>query len=279
MTELTKQDNASTSNFQYAGFGLRFLAYWVDFLLLYILGFILQIATGNNPFAVFTAQSLSDLQKIQSSSNSFIIIALLAGIVYYLIFWVNHDGATPGKKLLGIKIIRNNGEKLSYPVAFVRYVGYILSAFTVFFFFIGYLWIIWDKKKQALHDKIAGTVVVRTDKKPNIALAVILVFIAISTYFVFMGTAMLHGFRLGMKEARSQRNIRNEKQIFTQVQADELAANVFIKINEKRIQNNLEVYKEDQRICAYAQRRLEQLNTLGKNDDYKGFMKISLILK
>src|SRR3990167_9319672 len=165
MEQPIQTNTVSDSQVKYAGFGIRFLAYWVDFLILFPLGLMIQQMVGNSPFAMFQAQSLSDIQKIQGSSNSILgmAIALPLAIAYFLIFWVNYDGATPGKKLLGIKIVKDNGEKLTYPAAFIRWIGYMISAATMFFFGIGYLWIIWDKKKQALHDKIAGTVVVRTE--------------------------------------------------------------------------------------------------------------------
>jgi uncharacterized RDD family membrane protein YckC len=275
--------NSSTtiSQPQYAGFGIRFLAYWVDYLILFPLDLMIQLMMGNSPFAIFQAQSLTDIEKIQSSSNSLLgmAIALPLVLAYFLIFWVNYDGATPGKKLLGIKIVKDNGEKLTYPAAFIRWIGYMISAATMFLFCIGYLWIIWDKKKQALHDKIAGTVVVRTDKQPKTVLAVFLTIIAIFMIFVYIGMAMLQGFRLGIRESQSLRNrqggvitnMANKGQPLTQFQADELAANIFTKLNEKRTQSSLTSFKEDSQLCAYTQRRLDYLVSLGKQDDGRGF--------
>ena len=139
-----------------------------------------------------------------------IFIGLAFVLTYYLIFWVNYDGATPGKKLLGIKITKANGEKLTYPVAFIRYVGYTVSGATIFFFGLGYLWIIWDKKKQALHDKIAGTVVIRTEKKSQVALAILLTMCSILMMFGFMTAVMIKGFSLGLKEAQQRKGVLSE---------------------------------------------------------------------
>lgn len=194
--------NQSASSTQYAGFGIRFLAYWVDFLILFPLGLMVQEMVGNSPFAIFQAQSLSDIQKIQGSANSLlgIVISIPLAVAFFLIFWVNYDGATPGKKLLGIKIVKDNGEKLTYSTAFIRYIGFMISAATMFFFGIGYLWIIWDKKKQALHDKIAGTVVVKTDRQPRTVLAVFLTLLAIFLISGYMAAVMFKGFQLGIKQ-------------------------------------------------------------------------------
>ena len=46
---------SSTSQVRYAGFGIRFLAYWVDMLILFPAGLMIQQMVGNHPFAVFQA--------------------------------------------------------------------------------------------------------------------------------------------------------------------------------------------------------------------------------
>ena len=85
--------------------------------MLFPLGIIIQNMLGINAFAIFTANSLADVQRLQSSPNQLLslIASVGVGMVYFFIFWVHYDGATPGKKVLGIKIIRENGEKLRIP--------------------------------------------------------------------------------------------------------------------------------------------------------------------
>ena len=78
-----------------------------------------------------------------------------------LLFWMSY-GATPGKLLLDCEIVdAHTGEPITLKQALLRYVGYYLSAL---FIFSGFLWIIWDKRKQGWHDKIAGTVVIMHDE-------------------------------------------------------------------------------------------------------------------
>lgn len=261
-----------SSQVKYAGFGIRFLAYWVDFIILFPLGLIIQQMLGNNPFAVFQAQSLSDLQKIQASANSplGIIISLACALAFSLIFWVNYDGATPGKKLLGIKILKSDGGKLTYPVAIIRYIGYLVSAATIFIFGLGYLWIIWDKKKQALHDKIAGTIVVRTEKQPQTALALLLTVVAIFLIFGYMGAAMFKGFMLGFKEVQQKAG-----------DPVAYAKAIFDETNKYRSSQNLPVITEEQNICAYISKRIDELeskkaltqnNTNSDYDEHQGFL-------
>ena len=83
---------------------------------------------------------------------------ILGACAYYPFFWVR-SGQTPGKRLLHLKVVRRDGQPLSWGTAIARYLGYIVSALPLY---LGFLWILWDRNKQGFHDKIAGTVVVRT---------------------------------------------------------------------------------------------------------------------
>ena len=82
----------------------------------------------------------------------------LVNVVYMVGFWA-WRGQTPGMTVVGIRVVTPDGSRLSVGRAFVRYVGSIVSSVVVF---VGYFMIVWDRRKQALHDKIADTYVVRT---------------------------------------------------------------------------------------------------------------------
>ncbi len=88
----------------------------------------------------------------------FILLELVWFIGYNVCFW-SAGGQTPGKMLLGIRVISTDGEIISFWRALLRWFAEIIAAIP---FYLGFLWIIWDKDKQGWHDKIAGTVVVRT---------------------------------------------------------------------------------------------------------------------
>ena len=66
--------------------------------------------------------------------------------------------ATPGKRLMGLIVTDLNGNRISFARAFCRYLGKIVSFLT---FFIGFLIAAFTDKKQALHDKMASTLVFR----------------------------------------------------------------------------------------------------------------------
>ncbi len=81
----------------------------------------------------------------------------------YGVFFIWKYGATLGKKWLGIKVVNTQYESVSFGQAFLREtIGKFLSSIV---FSLGYLWALWDKDKQAWHDKIAKTYVVT--KIPN----------------------------------------------------------------------------------------------------------------
>lgn len=118
---------------KYATFGQRLLAALIDSILI---GFITSTFFGYGRYGGHG----------------------LVGAAYAILLWVNWNGQTLGKKVMKIKVIREDGKKLDYKTAVIRYLGYFLSSIPLL---LGFLWVIWDEKKQAWHDKIAGTYVVK----------------------------------------------------------------------------------------------------------------------
>lgn len=78
--------------------------------------------------------------------------------LYFTFFLGWWKGRTPGKRLLGIRVVRLDGRPLGYWISFERYGGYAASLFTGL---EGFARILWDPNRQALEDRLAGTVVVR----------------------------------------------------------------------------------------------------------------------
>lgn len=84
-------------------------------------------------------------------------LGLLVMLAYFAGMWA-WKGTTVGGVVLKLKVVRLDGEPITFPVALVRGLA---AAFSVVVMFLGFLWIAWDKEKQGWHDKIAGTAVVR----------------------------------------------------------------------------------------------------------------------
>jgi uncharacterized RDD family membrane protein YckC len=81
----------------------------------------------------------------------------LVVLAYFTAMWT-WKGTTVGGVIVGLKVVRLDGQPLSITVALVRCLA---CMFGVMVFFLGFLWIAWDEEKQGWHDKIAGTVVLR----------------------------------------------------------------------------------------------------------------------
>jgi uncharacterized RDD family membrane protein YckC len=129
--------------FVYMGFWIRFLAVFLDLMLVY-----LPIALLSYAISFFT----------QISTISYLINLC---VVIFMIYLDGVKGGTPGKLILGLRIVNEEGKFIGMPNAFLRYIGKILSGAILG---IGYLMIVWDEKKQSLHDRLAKTYVVKAEK-------------------------------------------------------------------------------------------------------------------
>ena len=122
-----------------AGFGERFVAYLIDGIILVVPQMILRLALG---------QLMG------------IVLGIIIGVAYAVYFWTT-SGATPGKMLMKLRVVRFGTTELELVdsgTAVVRYLGYIPSSLVLG---LGFFWVLWDPNKQAWHDKIAGTQVVK----------------------------------------------------------------------------------------------------------------------
>ena len=89
-------------------------------------------------------------------SYKFIKLGLV--MLYYAFMESSRFQATLGKVVMGIKVTDQNGHRLDFAKALLRNLSKIISGIVLG---IGYLMIVFDDKKQGLHDKIADTYVVR----------------------------------------------------------------------------------------------------------------------
>lgn len=145
---------------RYGGFWIRVLAKVVDsiivgipvMLLIFLGGAGLGIFSGtaqpaNSPAAAFSMLGLQlGLQAI----------GILVGAVYNIYFVSKHQ-ATPGKMILGLRIVNADGTRVSTAKATGRFFAEMLSGMTCY---IGYIIAGFDKEKRTLHDHICSTRVV-----------------------------------------------------------------------------------------------------------------------
>lgn len=80
--------------------------------------------------------------------------------IYHSILESSAWQATIGKRAMGIRVTDEHGARISFGRAVARHFARILCELTLF---IGYLMILFNERGQGLHDRIAGTLVVRND--------------------------------------------------------------------------------------------------------------------
>jgi uncharacterized RDD family membrane protein YckC len=158
----------SNQSVRYAGFWTRFVASFLDTLFLalpvaIVIYFLsdgnwfdfaqykhnIQLAMSGNPHA---------LERQPKTSFTWELIFEISVLVVTVIFWDKWRGATPGKKMLHIKIVdAKTFEDITNKQAITRSLGYIPSTLL---FGIGFLMVAFRKDKRALHDLLAGTAVI-----------------------------------------------------------------------------------------------------------------------
>jgi uncharacterized RDD family membrane protein YckC len=81
---------------------------------------------------------------------------LVTAAIYNLVFWAL-IGRTPGKWLMGLRVVTEEGGRITLGRAAVRLLGYLLSAAPLY---AGFFWILLDRERCGWHDRLAGTRVV-----------------------------------------------------------------------------------------------------------------------
>lgn len=137
----------------YAGFWMRVVAYIIDGLIMSLVFVPLGIILGVFMAGAGIDESSVEFQLINLSSNGF---SLLAGWLYHGFMESSSWQGTVGKKALGLRVTDLDGHRISFARATGRYFGTILSGMICF---VGFFMVAFTEKKQALHDMLAGTLV------------------------------------------------------------------------------------------------------------------------
>lgn len=159
----------------YAGFWRRFAAYWIDYGIVAL--FLVGCVTMHALYEVMGVLNENrDLWQVwvdafdvsvifpflsESSMNTAALTTalIIAETFYFTFFEASVWQATPGKRLMNIRVMDYEGHRLEFPQALGRNAGKLLSNII---FSLGYLLIAITHRKQALHDRLAKTVMVRT---------------------------------------------------------------------------------------------------------------------
>jgi uncharacterized RDD family membrane protein YckC len=133
-----------------AGFWIRFLAYWPDQLLI---AAAVLVIMGMPEFPAGTTPDMKAMTEWTRAAQPWIMA--FSAVYYILTTWV--WGASLGKLMFGLRVVRVDNAPVGFKEAALRFLGSVVSQ-TIFFF--GYLFIALRDDKRALHDLLAGTKVV-----------------------------------------------------------------------------------------------------------------------
>lgn len=170
---------ASPEHFAHArvrvGFGARLGGYLLDGLIYGLLaGVFVGIGIG-----LIVAGAKDCIDKIDIESDTTVtctnsdlnnpglvfagIVVIALGMMFVLFLYarsLGKSGQTMGRKIMGIRVVDQFTEQ---PIGFGRALGRTVFANIISgsFFYLGYLWMLWDADRQTWHDKVVGSVVVR----------------------------------------------------------------------------------------------------------------------
>jgi uncharacterized RDD family membrane protein YckC len=135
-------------------------------LVAYLIDYLIVLALSLIPLGISSYFLIMPMMNQQEPGPGAAIIGAICQLITLLIFvgyftyFIGLKGATPGKKMMKLKVTLPDG---MYPIgigkALVRFIGYIISGMICY---IGFLMALFDKEEhRALHDRIAGTRVIR----------------------------------------------------------------------------------------------------------------------
>ena len=161
-----------SQDIRYAGFGVRFVASFLDTIFLALpLGVVVYFISGGEwfDFAQYQQNIMmalnanpDALRHQPHTSLRWELLFEFLVLIVTILFWDKNRGATPGKKMLHIKIVdAKTLQDITNKQAITRSLGYIPSTLL---FGIGFFMVIFRRKKEALHDLMANTVVIYDDE-------------------------------------------------------------------------------------------------------------------
>jgi uncharacterized RDD family membrane protein YckC len=153
----------------YASFMARFAALIIDGIIIGCIQFIviapIMAALGlgiasqvDNSGELSDEAAVGMVGAIIAGVGSVIVIVYAISILYFAIMESSKAQGSVGKMALGIKVTDMEGNRITFGKAFLRSIGKLISSMIMY---IGYLMAAFTEKKQALHDMIATTLVVK----------------------------------------------------------------------------------------------------------------------
>ena len=153
---------------QYAGFITRASAMVIDIVIVSVVVILINWMISL-PFTYFLGLDLSVFCSDESISVGgyavvmcrtiniiYFVVTLITAPIYFTLF-ISIGGQTVGKYVMGVRVVRIDGQPMNIGIAFFRWLGYFVSAVLLM---LGFLLVIVSDRRRALHDRLAGTCVI-----------------------------------------------------------------------------------------------------------------------
>jgi uncharacterized RDD family membrane protein YckC len=152
----------------YASWISRVIAYLIDAFLGGLASFPIWIGYGLLISNATTTTDANSVEHVHVHSTAASTVLILIGVLTGLAFFIwnqcirqGRTGATIGKSLLAIRTVHADMQPIGAGLAFLRYLLNIVNGLPCY---LGYLWPIWDAKKQTFADKIMSTYVIKASE-------------------------------------------------------------------------------------------------------------------
>jgi uncharacterized RDD family membrane protein YckC len=159
---------AEPTGAQYAQWATRLGGWLIDFVIFIPVAIVLLIAFHHTHVLQFHLMSRHHAGKVRHVSGLALVVQAVLFLGYVTVLTGGPRGQTVGMMAVGIKVVRDgSSEALGYGKALVRALVEQVFRATLLGIILGLVWLLdmlwplWDKKRQTLHDKVVGTVVVR----------------------------------------------------------------------------------------------------------------------
>ena len=142
----------------YGGFWRRFLAMFIDNIILDLVCCLMGMGLGvllavSFPNMANTGKAFEAMSNLLGS-----LLGMVACWLYFALLDSSEKQATLGKLICGLQVTDTHGQRLTFGRASGRFFGKYISCLTCF---IGYIMAAFTERKQALHDIMAGTLVIK----------------------------------------------------------------------------------------------------------------------
>ena len=143
------------NEYVYAGLWVRVAALLVDSLIVGMINLLIIFSTLGVEYIIM------DYEEFHQPNEMLFATIIFVKLAYFTFFTSSSWQATPGKRIVGIRVINTDGTTISFLKALGRCtIGYWLSSII---FGVGYLIVAFTPKCTALHDKVFSTYVVYKD--------------------------------------------------------------------------------------------------------------------